>query len=98
MRDHRSGTRPLLGQFIAREEMWEICAFWKGDKCTEVSGGEGTAWVQPDQWPDGSPRLLSGRPRRAGMGLLLRSGAAGGLGPLRRGDRQTAGGGAVRWR
>ena len=54
---YRTRTRPLLGQFMAREEMWEIRAFWKGDKYIEVSGEEVTAWVQPVRWPDGSPQL-----------------------------------------
>lgn len=58
MHCYRTRTRPLLGQFMAREEMWEICAFWKGDKCIEVSGEEVTAWVQPERRPDGTPWLL----------------------------------------
>lgn len=57
MHYYRTRTRPLPGQFMAREDMWEIRAFWKGDKCIEVSGEEVTAWIQPDRWPDGSPQL-----------------------------------------
>lgn len=55
---YRTRTRPLPGQFMARQDMWEICAFWKGDKCIEISGEEVTAWVYPERRPDGTPWLL----------------------------------------
>ena len=57
MHYHRTRIRPLIGQFMAREDMWEICEFEVRGKRIRVTGEEVTAWVQPDRWPDGSPQL-----------------------------------------
>lgn len=47
MHYYRRRTRPLLGQFMVREEMWEIRAVGKGGKCIEISSGGGDG-VGPD--------------------------------------------------
>ena len=54
---YRTRTRPLLGQFMAKEEMWETHEFEVRGKRVRITGEEVTAWVQPDRRPDGRPWL-----------------------------------------
>ena len=58
MHYHRTRIRPLIGQFMAREDMWEICEFEVRGKRIRVTGEEVTAWVCPERRPDGTPWLL----------------------------------------
>lgn len=57
MHYYRTRTRPLPGQFMAEEEMWEIREFEVRGKRVRITGEEVTAWVEPNRWPDGRPQL-----------------------------------------
>lgn len=54
---YRTRTRPLPGQFMAKEEMWEIHEFEVRGKRVRITGEEVTAWAEPNRWPDGRPQL-----------------------------------------